>query len=88
MPLPVSLRIMHTCPSAGVSISMLNVPPLGMASRALANRLLRICVSSTCWLTTGGTLLGVNRTSTFERLISGSKAPSVSSMASTRSTSS
>ncbi|MNR51885.1 hypothetical protein D3C85_1716290 [compost metagenome] len=67
-------------------MSILSTPPLGMASSALANRLLRICVSNTCWLTTGGTVLGVKRTSTFERWICGAKALKVSSMASTRST--
>ncbi|MCY1447131.1 hypothetical protein D9M71_637350 [compost metagenome] len=89
MPLPVSLKVSWTLPSpVSSSTSRVSRPPPGIASRALENRLLRICVSNTGWLTTNadGGVLTCN--CTLLRSVCWAKALQVSSTAAIRSTAS
>ncbi|MNR10996.1 hypothetical protein D3C85_1272740 [compost metagenome] len=89
MPLPVSLRVSCSCRrSSSTCTATFKRPPVGMASRALANRLLRICVSNTGWLTTQASAGVSICTWTLLRSSCWANAWRVSSMAATSSTAS
>ncbi|MNF94987.1 hypothetical protein D3C84_777190 [compost metagenome] len=86
MPLPVSLTTTRTFWASMGAMAMVRVPPSSMASRALASKLLRICVSCTCWLSTIGVPMGSNSTLTRALTICCSNAARLSYSAATRLT--